>query len=218
MRDRIIDLTLEPGYNIDEKSLLAKFDFGRTPLREALNRLIVEGLIESRGSRGMRVTPMSLSNTRELFDAYILAERMVASILIFSDESLVDDLNSIETIYEAKAGRFDFLEVTEANAAFHNRLAGATRNTLVARYSAQLQNLARRVSFYIFTSEANDAREDAHLFDRPIEEHRQIIAAIEDRDRDHLIGLMTGHAMYFRDRLRKLIGRTECGDVDLVLD
>ncbi|MGI9500462.1 MAG: GntR family transcriptional regulator [Geminicoccaceae bacterium] len=222
LRDQIVDLSLEPGFNIDEKFLLSRFEYGRTPLREALNRLISEGLIESRGSRGLRVTPLSLTNTRELFDAYILAERMVASILVFGDDGLVNDLKQIEAGYEDYANRLDFLKVTETNAAFHSRLAAATQNAIIARYSAQLANLARRVSYYIFKTEFNrqalDHQKEVMLFERAIGEHWEIIRAIEKRNRDDLIEVMTGHAQYFRDRLRNLIGGATACDLDFLLD
>ncbi|WP_282604353.1 GntR family transcriptional regulator [Pelagibius sp. Alg239-R121] len=221
LRDQIITLSLEPGYNIDEKFLLSRFDFGRTPLREALNRLIAEGLIESRGSRGLRVSPLNLSNTRELFDAYILAERMVASVLVFNDDGLVSDLLDIQKTYEAHTQSVDFLKVTKTNAAFHNRLAAATQNAIIARYSEQLTNLARRISFYIFKSEfgreAPNRDLEERLFQRPINEHQGIIDAIEATDRDQLVELMTNHAKYFRDRLRKLIGGSAPCDLDFTI-
>ncbi len=219
MRDRIVDLTLEPGYNIDEKRLLSELEIGRTPLREALNRLISEGLIESRGNRGLRVTPLNIINTRELFEAYILSERTVASVLVFRDTDLIDELRRIEEAYEARAGELDFLGVTSSNAEFHNRLAMATQNSFLTRYSWQLTNLARRVSYFIFRDEYGHSEEfgeaQVPLFERAISEHLKIIKAIEDRDRETLIDVMTSHAAYFRERLSQLIGRSPGIDVDM---
>ena len=222
LRDAIIDLTLAPGENIDEKHLQNRYGFGRTPLREALNRLISEGLIQQRGTRGLCVAPLNLEEVRELFDAYILCERMVASVLVFSDEDLVHDLRLIEARYEDYAAELDFLKVTGSNAAFHNRLARATQNALITRYSEQLANLARRVSFYIFKNELgkdpHTAETNARIFDRAIEEHRSIIAAVESGERDKLVGVVTGHATYFRDRLRNLIGGKASFEVDFHID
>ena len=219
LRNRIIDLSLEPGYNIDEKQLLSELDVGRTPLREALNRLISEGLIESRGNRGLRVTPLTLTQTRELFEAYILSERTIASILVFSDPGLVDDLRSIEERYERRTEEFDFLGVTSTNAEFHHRLATATQNSFVTRYAWQLTNLARRISFFIFRDEYRRTDDVEHrnalLFDLAIKQHLKIIQAIEDRDRPTLIAEMTSHADYFRKRLLHLLSRSPAEEVDL---
>jgi len=219
LRDRIIDLSLEPGCNIDEKRLLGELDLGRTPLREALNRLIAEGLIEARGGRGLRVTPLNLTNTRELFEAYIISERVVASIVAFGDGGLAADLKRIEETYEARARDVDFLGVTATNADFHNRLARATRNEFVARHSSQLASLARRVSFYIFRNEYGLSDKigatPAALFGRAIEEHRKIICAVEDRNRAGLVSLMTSHGEYFRERLLRLIGRSVAPEIGI---
>ena len=78
LRDRILDLTLAPSERLDEKMLLKRFAFGRTPIREALNRLIAEGLVESKNNRGAYVAAMSLEQTLELLEAYVLSERVLA--------------------------------------------------------------------------------------------------------------------------------------------
>ncbi|MDE0209484.1 MAG: GntR family transcriptional regulator [Boseongicola sp.] len=218
LRNRIIGLSLEPGCDIDEKRLLSELDVGRTPLREALNRLISEGLIESRGNRGLRVTPLTLTNTRELFEAYMLSERAVASVLVFSDPGLVDDLRSIEKRYEQRAGELDFLGVTSTNAEFHHRLATATQNRFVARNAWQLTNLARRISFFIFRDEyrrMDDAEHrNASLFDLATRQHLKIVQAIADRDRPTLVAEMTRHADYFRERLLHLLSRSPVTEAD----
>ena len=221
LRNRIIDLSLEPGYNIDEKQLLSELDIGRTPLREALNRLISEGLIESRGNRGLRVAPLTLTSTRELFEAYILSERVVAAMLVFSDPDLLDNLRSIEARYERRTRELDFLAVTSTNAEFHHRLATATQNSFVSRYAWQLTNLTRRISFFIFRAEygrmENVEDRNASLFDTAIRQHRKIVQAIADRDRPVLVAEMTSHAEYFRERLLHLLSHSPAAQVDLTL-
>jgi len=69
LRDRIIDLSLAPGSRIDEKSLMARFGFGRTPLREALNRLAAEGLVILEPKMGAYVQKLDLTNVSELLEA-----------------------------------------------------------------------------------------------------------------------------------------------------
>ena len=169
----------------------------------------------------MRVTPLTLTNTRELFEAYILSERAVASVLVFSDPGLVDDLRLIETRYERRAGELDFLGVTTTNAEFHHRLATATQNRFVARNAWQLTNLARRISFFIFRDEyrrMDDAEDrNASLFELAIRQHLKIVQAIADRDRPTLVAEMTSHADYFRERLLHLLSRSPATETDLNL-
>jgi len=46
LRNKILDLSLTPSEHLEERMLLERFPFGRTPIREALNRLMAEGLVE----------------------------------------------------------------------------------------------------------------------------------------------------------------------------
>jgi DNA-binding GntR family transcriptional regulator len=218
LRNRILDLTLAPGAPLDERYLLENFDYGRTPMREALNRLIAEGLVETRGNRGMQVSPLNLSSTIQLLDAYVLCERMIASILYFDDKDLVTDLETLQGDYDAIAATGDILRVTEQNARFHYRLARATRNTFVRQYSSRLHNLARRLSYYIYQRESVISGGTADLFQAISEDHKQIIAAISTGNRGELVEKTTEHANLFRERLSRLVNSSQISGVDFLLE
>ena len=79
LRNRILDLSLSPGEHLDEKMLLKKFPFGRTPIREALNRLIAEGLVKTKNTRGTYVASMNISDNLQLLDAYVISERVIST-------------------------------------------------------------------------------------------------------------------------------------------
>ena len=214
LRDRILDLTLEPGLRLDERSLLEMFDLGRTPIREAMNRLMAEGLISPRGSRGFCVTPMDLENAMHLLDAYLLAEQMVSARLRFDHVGLSARLEEIDTAYRRHAEIGDLLNVTADNAAFHHALAEATGNAHIVQFSDYLHRLARRLSHYIYCAEKSMSNGRAPLFDQTNEDHRQIMDAIRSQDRDALIAVMTRHASFFRARLSGLIEGTMQADIN----
>jgi len=218
LRNKILDLSLTPGTQLDEKMLQSQFDFGRTPMREALGRLVSEGLVEARASRGLRVTPFSLVNTLELVDAYILCERMVSYNLRMSDDGLVDDLLEIDQAYLKSSLNAELLEITQQNALFHARLALATRNKYIIEYSTKLHNLGRRLSFYIYKEE--DALPDKlqGLFDRTRGDHSSIIRCIRDQDREGLVANMTDHAKLFQERLGALLNLEKKFEFDLSLE
>jgi DNA-binding GntR family transcriptional regulator len=66
LRRDIIQGTLLPGEKLRIEVLRAKYDVGGTPLREAMNRLSVEGLVTQSEQRGFRVTPVSADELLEL--------------------------------------------------------------------------------------------------------------------------------------------------------
>jgi DNA-binding GntR family transcriptional regulator len=205
VRNHILDLTLAPGTTLDERQMLERFEIGRTPMREALNRLIVEGLVVSREPRGVQVAPLSIESTAELFEAYVMSERMVATALKFGDPSLVEDLERLHEDYVASLETPGLLRVTELNARFHARLATATRNSFISAYSQKLHNVARRLSYFIFKLEAARDGYVAKLFEKPRQDHERILDAIRNEDRETLIEVLTDHAILFRTRLARII-------------
>ena len=67
LRQRIFNREQEPGSWIDEQRLAGKFGISRTPLREALKVLAVEGLITMRVRRGAYVTEMSVEEVTQVY-------------------------------------------------------------------------------------------------------------------------------------------------------
>src|ERR1700730_13181546 len=115
LRDRIIDLTLEPGSRIDEKSLMARFGFGRTPLREALNRLAAEGLVILEPQMGAYVQKLDLANLGELLDAYFASERLIGWFCDFGHPALLRDLEDIQRKLEHAVRAGDLLQMVQLN-------------------------------------------------------------------------------------------------------
>lgn len=68
LRDDIVEWRLAPGTILGEVEQAARLGVSRTPLREALSRLMADGLVASQTGRGLVVTDVSVDNIRELFD------------------------------------------------------------------------------------------------------------------------------------------------------
>jgi DNA-binding GntR family transcriptional regulator len=68
LRDEIIEWHLAPGSVLGEVEQAARLGVSRTPLREALTRLVADGLVAAQAGRGLVVAPVSLENVRELYD------------------------------------------------------------------------------------------------------------------------------------------------------
>src|SRR4051812_12076072 len=66
LREDLLSGRLEPGRKLQMRFLMETYQAGQTPLREALNRLTAEDLVESREQRGFYVTNVSQSELREL--------------------------------------------------------------------------------------------------------------------------------------------------------
>jgi len=205
IRSRILDLTLAPGTRIDDRLLMKRFGMGRTPAREAFNRLAAEGLITIQRNRGAFVRPLDLADVRPFFDAYAASERLVGFFCRTDDAGLAEDLRAIEGQYEAPLAGGDFLEVTRMNAAFHRRIAAATGNEYIRDFAVRLYNHARRLSYltYHATSGADGRR---GMQERIVADHGAVIQAIARHDNDALIDVLTRHAQFFHERILQAVG------------
>ena len=212
LRNRILDLTLLPSQRLDEKMLLKKFPFGRTPIREALNRLISEGLVKSKNTRGTYVASMSIDHTLQLLDAYVISEKVVSFVANLKDPSLLKDLISFQDEYKIVSDSANLLLVTEINSKFHNRIA--TSNQFIIANSADLHNLARRLSYFVYKTESQSEEKLRKHLQRINKDHKMIINHIKKGDRKGLIQSCTDHALLFKRRLGKVLQKDGVRELD----
>lgn len=80
LREQILDWSLEPGTVLAEVDLSNRLGLSRTPVREALARLVADGLAEPLGGRGLVVTPLGAHNITELFELRGALEQQAAAL------------------------------------------------------------------------------------------------------------------------------------------
>jgi len=207
LRKDILNLTLQPGEHLDEKMLLIKYPYGRTPLREALSRLMAEGLIETQNGRGAYVTSMSIEQTLPLLEALVVNERIIATYLNFENPLLINDLEKIQTKYEKLGASKDTPGITRTNQKFHFRMAEATENHFFIKQALHIYQLASRLSSLIFKTERISSIDLLSKISRVNETHRQIINLIKEKNRTDLLSLSSDHASLFKTELSMIISR-----------
>jgi DNA-binding GntR family transcriptional regulator len=80
LRGDILEWRLEPGTVLAEVEQAERLGVSRTPVREALARLLADGLVESQGARGLLVTSASIENVVELFEVRVALEGQAAAL------------------------------------------------------------------------------------------------------------------------------------------
>ena len=215
IRDRILDLTLEPGKRIDDKLLMEQFGLSKTPIREALNRLATDGLIDLHPNRGAYVRPLDLDDVRQFFEAYITSERTVGYLCNTNDPDLAMDLEQIEVNLSAARAERNYLLICTQNADFHLRLAQAMNNTYIYDFCAKLHRLARRISLYVFLHEMNSTMNHNKYSRTNNNAHNKIIQQVRNGDNVAMIDNLTSHAMLFRDRIVKVISQTRSQEMPI---
>lgn len=143
MKGAILCGELPEGIFLVERQMMERYRIGRTPYREACNRLHYEGLLEVVPRRGYFVPEMSFHQVRELFEARLLVEGMIADLAArrATDEE-IDELERSATIASRDAA---FADIIKANKEFHCCLARMSRNRELARILNSLLDRTQRL-------------------------------------------------------------------------
>src|SRR5512138_2331635 len=89
----IITCKLAPGEPLSENQFVDRFQVSKTPIREALTSLVQDGLVEYTPNRGFRVTPISILDIQEIFEARIFFESALFRLAVKKiSETEIDEL------------------------------------------------------------------------------------------------------------------------------
>jgi len=169
IRGRILDGTLRPGERLVEDRLSTELGVSRVPVREALRGLSAEGLVTLLPRRGATVIEVTPENVAELVEVRALLEGLNAKLAAQRhDPQIVAQLQ--DTLRRgnqaAKDGTAE--ELAHLNAEFHERLAEASRNSVL---SDVMRGLRERTSIAFAINGRVRAREDW-------QEHSGVLSAV----------------------------------------
>lgn len=206
LRNRILDLTLQPGSRIEEAQIQALLSIGRTPIREGINRLISEGLLELREGRGVYVAPLDLVTLVMLFEAYAASERLAAYFCRFEDENLVGDVRRMQDEQLLAFRQQDYLRVSYWSASFRTRIAQSSGNRYIHDFCRRMNNQVRRITYFVWT---NEAIQDAAPPPRAMEDLQQaILGALIDHDREGLVHELDAQVEILRQRTLRILSQS----------
>ncbi|MFN0185035.1 MAG: GntR family transcriptional regulator [Aquabacterium sp.] len=150
LRQQIFERRLEPGCWIDEQKVAAEYGISRTPLREALKVLAVEGLVTIKVRRGAYVTEMSMTDVTQVYHLLGLLESdAAAEVARQGDDPALAELQGIHDRLEAQADQRDAFFAT--NEQFHIRLlqlAGNRWTEQIVRDLRKMMKLNRHHSLF----------------------------------------------------------------------
>ena len=172
----IVTLELEPGGVATEGSLIERVGLGRTPVREAIQRLAWEGLLDVRPRAGLAIAPLNPGDWLRVIDARKGVEAVLArSAARFVTRDAAERFQAAALAMQLAVETSDALSFLEADKAFDEALALAADNAFAARLAAPLQTHSRRFWFRY--------RADTGLAEAA-EHHISLIRAILDGDAD----------------------------------
>jgi DNA-binding GntR family transcriptional regulator len=194
LREKILTLEIEPGLAISEASLIKRYQWGRTPLREAFQRLAEQSLLQIIPRHGVVITPLSVFEFIEVMEAMVMVIGPAASLASkhLSDEDLLLLEHSIQQS-EFAASRSDFITIAAQDYEFHRILAVATGNRYLCRHLLHLHQVATRFNLASWIRDSN--------VEFSLKEHNRILNAMQHHDQDEARMVMMDHIENARKRV-----------------
>ncbi|MGH9582767.1 MAG: GntR family transcriptional regulator [Bryobacteraceae bacterium] len=130
IKQAILRGEVEENEFISEADIIARYGIGRTPYREACNRLHHEGLLQVVPRRGYYIPEISFHAVCDLFEARIVLEDAIAQLAAVraTDEEIDELERAVVKPVASSADQNEFTRLIHTNTAFHLRLAKMTRN------------------------------------------------------------------------------------------
>lgn len=194
LRQKILTLEIEPGMAVSEASLIRQFGWGRTPLREAFQRLAEQSLLQIIPHHGIVIAPLSVFDFIEVMDAMVMVIGPAASLacLRLTAEQLGQLASTLESS-QAAISRLDFTAIASQDYEFHRILATATGNRYLQRHLLHLHQVATRFNLASWKRDGS-----AHF---SLDEHAHIIAALKAHDEALTRAVMLQHVEHARQRV-----------------
>ena len=198
IKHRIITCAFRPGEYINELQLSALLRIGRTPVHQALDRLMIEGMVEVIPRKGVIVKPVSLNEVLQIIEVRLINEPFGARLA--AEQANDTDLVELAEILE-RAKHWAALRNVEnmmlLDREFHLLIARAAKNDVLIEL---LRNLHERSLRFWFISLNAPTQ-----YDSVQNEHTAILDAIRQRNPDKAEAAMRRHIELFRTNVSQFL-------------
>jgi DNA-binding GntR family transcriptional regulator len=198
IRDQIISLELEPGTMIEESELMARLGIGRTPIREALNRLAWEKFVVIVPRRGIFVSEIAIADLPRIYEARMELEGFGARLA--ADRANEPEQHRMrELIVELKQlkNTVDNTELIRIDQNVHLQVYQATHNPYLISTLEQYYNLSLRIWFLVLPKVARVMQ--------AVQEHDELLQLILAKDGMRAERLMRQQIGAFHDEVKKIL-------------
>ena len=200
--NKITRLEFPPGDVLVEKKLIAELEIGRTPIREALQRLATEGLVQHLPNRGMLVSDIGPADVQSIYEFRSLIEGEAARLA--ATRATEKDIAELESLDEqlnqaTKEGEIDNFVTLDWR--FHDALGRASKNMYLQEAVPRIFNLHLRLWFYI-SSKSKSWHPVAHSHD---DMTKGVVNAIKERSPKEAKEVMTSYIAHRHQEIKDLL-------------
>jgi DNA-binding GntR family transcriptional regulator len=197
IRHKIITLELPPRSAIDEQALMEDLQLGRTPIREALQRLAAEDLVFFAPRRGIFVADVSLTDLQKIFELRIILEGFCARLAAqrVTNDQLAEMRFLIQELSRLPGG--DSKKLMAIDEQFHELLYQAADNEFLAETLRRLHALSFRI-WHLVLDRLGSVK-------GAMEQHIEIVRALQVRDEEQAEVLLQRHVIEFQQEIKSAL-------------
>jgi len=193
IRDRLIRLEIAPGAPIDEEALTGQLGVGRTPVREAVRRLAMEGLVVIYPRRGTFATTINITSLSDITDVRLQLEPRAAERAAQLADA-ADRREALELMAALEAAEAAQQSLIELDAEVHRFVYRCSRNPYLAQDLDRYLNMSLRI-WYLTWDRVPP------LQDR-VREHGELLDAIRRGEAERAGAIARGHVTAFAEEMR----------------
>ncbi|MGM0921261.1 MAG: GntR family transcriptional regulator [Bacillota bacterium] len=175
IQEWIIDGTLQPKEKLNDADLAQALGVSRTPIREALQLLNVQGFVEMFPGVGTQVTSVNKEDINKILPPLGVLQALAAELAtpVISQET-IDSLREINTKFAEAIKKGDFYSALKQDEQFHNIIVENAQNQYITNSVSNLQAHVLRLYFNQSIILTNDS----------IQEHEAILQAFENKNKE----------------------------------
>ena len=200
LKRRILTCDLRPGEAVTVAELSGSLGIGRTPVTQAIDRLMLDGLVDVMPRKGVVVSPVSLDHLVEIIEVRLLNEVQAArwATRNVTAQQIQQMRDNIQMMHKAAQTR-EIADLIALDSAFHKLIAKSARNGIVAELLSNLHD--RSLRFWTLSLRIPDRN------NRVCEQHSAIVDALELGDADAAAQALIDHITDFQTSIMGQINR-----------
>ena len=186
LRQAILRGELKPGERLMEIQLANKLGVSRTPIREAIRKLELEGLVLMIPRRGAEVAEITEQNLRDVLEVREALEELSVKLACeHAANEQIEDMKKAAVAFKDTLTGDDVTKIAEADVAFHDAINMATDNQKLIQI---LNNLREQMYRYRV-----EYLKNKDVYEQLLEEHELLINAVAKRDKAQAVEIICRH-------------------------
>lgn len=177
LRDRILNEEYQTGQKLNELTLSSELKISRTPIREALKQLELEGLVVSVPNKGVYVKGFSPRDIDDMFEIRLALEGLAIQLAIERmDDIHLQKIKDVFELMEFYTMKKDHEKINDLNILYHETIYQATQSTY-------FEQLLKDIHYYVSVTSRHSITQPARL-ESAIVEHKAILDSIIEGDKE----------------------------------